>query len=76
MTNGKKIATVILLCGLILTGCKQTFYHVTVYGQDGTPISEYHEVASYTESEGGTRLFFSDGKFVVIKNGIVVFETE
>lgn len=66
----------ILLCGLILTGCKQTSYHVTVYGQDGKPISEYHEVARYIESECGTRLYLSDGKFVVIKNGIVVFETE
>lgn len=71
-----KRVVVALVMAVLLTGCENPCYHVSVYGKDGTLIKEYLEVTYYSQSDGSTILLLSNGSKVVINSDMVVIEEE
>lgn len=71
----KKLA-IILLLTVMLTGCKNTLYHITVVNENGDIIREYHEVTYSRLNDRTYRIHKSDDRMEEICGGIIIAEPE
>ena len=73
----KKLAVALLLA-VMLTGCEEnkTVYHITVAGENGGIVAEYHEATYVRHDNGIYNIYKPDGSVVYLDGGVVIAEVE